>query len=742
MFTMIRGTGLSCIVVTALMGLARVGRAAAPILLAVEPPCGQAGTRPEVVLRGFRLADVEEILCHEPGVKTKILGPAERWMPGGDGPNGRECVRAAIEIPVDAPPGNVHLRIRTRSGLSNPRSFHVNRLPIIARKNGNIDRDHPQTLPLEYTLWGNLAENETHWFACDLAAGQRVNLELLGLRISPTYIDARIRVFSPDGSLLVDADTSPSYYHDPACGFRARAAGKHLVSIDETRNGVDQNDSRYGLGSDCFYVLHAGDYPQPRSLFPLGGHCGTEVLFTLSGDLAGQWSQVARLPSQPTFGKGPVGALHGAWPFRPPDALYPVRADATGREVMGVGPLFFMASGHTTVAEQPDHADAQHAQPLPAGAVAVDGTIAKPGEVDWYRIQGSPDRGSLDEEYTVEVFARRLRSPLDPLLKAFPAGLDGIPVESDDRMAYDVDSTLRVRIKPEGCLVSVTDSLERGDAAFGYRLTVQETSPAAVLTTAPIETQTLLPLFKTGQQVAVPRGNRMLVLLRTLTENGFNAPLVIGSRPGSRRLPKGVKSEPARIASPATFYPVVFTAAADAALAASFIEPVGKTPDGQTIEFHQEIGLIYGHPAQTAWNLQVFRNLAVATVEPLPFGIDVASESGRAVAGTKTNLLVKVRRDTGWQKPLTVMFPCLPPHCTLGMVEMSADEEKATAALEVAADCPPGRWPIVAVATDSDIHHLRNHHWPYYSDNNAARETHGLNWVSSGIAYLDVEKKP
>jgi hypothetical protein len=720
-----------------LVGLAPVGHAAAPILLAIEPPCGQAGTREEVVLRGFRLTDVEEILCHEPGMKVEILGPAETWKPGGEGPNRREILRAAIEIPAGSSPGNIHLRVRTRTGLSNPRSFHVNRLPIVARQDGNIDRDHPQALPLEHTLWANLPRNQTHWYAIDLAAGQRVNLELLGLRISPTYIDARLRVFSPDGSLLAEADTSPSYYHDPVCGFRAQAAGKHLISIDETRNGVDQDDARYGLSSDCFYVLHAGDFPQPRSLFPLGGRCGSDVSFTFSGDLDGPWSQVVRLPSDPTFRKGPVGSLHSAWPFRAPEALYPMRQDPTGKDVTGVGPLFFMASDHQTVLEKADHADAKHAQPLPAGPVAVDGTIASPGEVDWYRIQGSPEK-----EYTVEVFARRLRSPLDPLLKAYPAGLDGIPVESDDRMGYDLDSTLKVKIKPDGCLVSVADSREDGGGSFAYRLTVQETTPSAVLTTAPIETQTHLPLFKTGQQVAVPRGNRMLVLLRTLTENGFHEPLSIGSRPGSRRLPDGVKAEPVQIPQPSTFYPVVLSAAPDAALAAALIEPAGTTAGGRTIEFHQEIGMIYGHPAQTAWHLQVFRDLAVATVEPLPFAVDVACESARAVVGSKTNLLLKIRRDGGWAKPVTVMFPCLPPQCMLGMVDIASDKGEATATLEINAKCPPGRWPIVAVATDSDTSHLRTHAWPYYSDNNAAKDTHGLNWVSSGIAYLDVEKKP
>lgn len=726
------------VVVLLLSGSGRAGLADAPILLAIEPPCGQVGTRQEIGLRGFRLADAEEILCHEPGVKVQLLGPAEPWKPGGEGPNRREVVRAAIEIPAGMPPGNVHLRVRTRTGLSNPRSFHVNRLPVVARQEGNIDRDHPQALPLEHTLWGNLLRNETHWYVLDLAAGQRVNLELVGLRISPTYIDARIRVFSPDGGLLVEADTSPLYYHDAVCAFRAKASGRHLVSIDETRNGVEQDDARYGLGRDCVYVLHAGDFPQPRSLFPLGGRCGKDVSFMLAGDLDGPWPQVVRLPSQPTFRKGPVAALHGAWPFRAPEALYPRRADAAGKETMGVGPVFFMASEHACVQEQSDHADAPHAQPLPAGPVAVDGTIAAAGEVDWYRIQGSPNK-----QYTVQVFARRLRSPLDPLLRAYPDGLEGIPVENDDIQGNNIDAAVQVKMKPEGCLVAVTDSREQGAADYAYRLTVDETQPRAVLTTLPVEPLTLLPLFKTGQQVAVPRGGRMLLLLKVLEEGGSLPPLA----PSITGLPQGVVAEVGSVPARSDRLPIVLAAKEDAIRSARLVKPVATVRDDSgnafpPIEFHQEIGMIYGHPGQIAWHLAMFDSLAVAVVDPLPFAIDLACESPRAVAGQKAQLLVTIRRDAAWERPVTVMFPCLPPGAMLGMVQAEPTQSQVTATLELPAGCPPGRWPIVAVATDSDLPHLRNHAWPYYSDNNAARETQGLNWVSSGITYLDVEKQP
>ena len=713
--------------------LAPSARADTPILLAIEPPCAQIGTTQEITLRGFRFDDAEEVICHEPGVRVTLSGTAEPWSQDAT----KRQIRATIALPATMPPGNVYLRVRTRSGLSNPRSFHLNRLKIVAEADKPHDRGHPQPITLESTLWAHLPAYETDWYSISLTKGQRVSLELLGLRISPTYIDAVLRIFSPDGRLFREVDSSPMAYHDPATSFVAEQDGEYLLSIHDSRNGIDQNDARYGMASDCLYVLHVGDFPQPTSLFPLGGRCGTTVEGTLSGDPLGAWTQSFAVPTKPTFRTGPLGALHGAWRFRAAEPLYPVREGADGRQVVGVAPLHFMASDHSSVAEAAEHATPETAQPLPPGPCVVEARIARVGEVDWYCVQGKPDR-----EYTIEVYARRLRSPLDSKLKAFPDGTGGLAVENDDRLYGDVDSVVKLRIKPEGCLVSVTDAREFGDDSFSYRLTVQETTPSAVLTTAPIETQTLLPMFKAGQQVAVPKGNRMVVLLRTLAEDGFSAPLKIGSRKGSPRLPKGVKSEVPQIALPATFYPIVLTAAPDAPLAAALIEPTATTPDGRTIEFHQEIGLVYGLPAQTAWQLQIFRQLAVATVEPLPFSLDVVCESARAAVGTKTNLLVKISRDAGWQKPVTVMFPCL-PYGSLSMVEMPPDKTEATVEYEIPANCTPGRWPIVAVATDSDILHLRNHHWPYYSNNNnAAKEVHGLNWVSSGIAYLEVEAKP
>ena len=56
--------------------LAADARADSPILLAVEPPCAQLGTTQQITLRGFRLDDAAEVICHEPGVRITLSGTA------------------------------------------------------------------------------------------------------------------------------------------------------------------------------------------------------------------------------------------------------------------------------------------------------------------------------------------------------------------------------------------------------------------------------------------------------------------------------------------------------------------------------------------------------------------------------------------------------------------------------------------------------------------------------------------
>jgi hypothetical protein len=707
---------MRCLVLSLLFFVAPLARAASPILFAIEPPCGQRGTTQQVVLRGAYIEDIEAVMVHEPGVKVTLSGEA---MPLAAGDKRIREVKASIEIPADQPPGNVHLRIRTRTGISNPRQFHVNRLPIIDEvPEQTASRDTAQIVPMEHTVWGHLLRYETDWFRIPLRKGQRCSLEMLGLRLSPTIIDGVLRVFTPDGKLFKEADTSPFYYHDSVCSFTAPVEGEYRVSLNDPRHGVEHNDARYGFGSDCLYAVHIGDYPQPDAMWPLGGKLGETRDFTFTGGVRA-FQQSVTLPLRETFRRGPVNALEGGWPFQIPDAVYPVE-----NGVMGMGPVFVMASPQPSVMEQPgEHDSRENAQTLPQPPFVIEGIIGQPGEADWYSFEAKKG-----EPFEATVFARRLRSKLDPVLTS----ISGKETTNDDIAIYQVDSRLTVKMEDERCLLSVADSRGEGGADFAYRLVVEKPQARGVLTTEPIEKQTLIPRFKAGQQMAVPRGGRCLLLLRTL-ELGERLPPF---RAGISGLPEGVQADIGEALPGQTYHPIVLTSTDEAPLNATFATPRGiPAKGGSPIEFQQDLGLINGHPAQSHWHTPTFEQVAVATVERLPFRVTM-SVADKVAQGGKAKLLVKVQRDAAWSQPVMLMFPCQPPGSEVNMIEVPPGQSEVEVSFDVTASASAGRWPLVAVATDSDVAHLRNDKWPYYDQN--AGGTRGLNWTCTPITYLEI----
>ena len=598
-----------------------------PILLGIEPPCAQAGTRQEVVLRGVRLSDIEEVMCREAGVRVQRI-VEKKIIPGHDKTPEKDEVRVELEFAADLPVGNVALHVRTRSGVSNPRTLHVNRLPIVAETAATAKRETAQLLPLDRTVWGHIIGSETDWFAVDLAKGQRCSLEVLAYRISPTDLDAMLQVWGPDGQLFQEKDTSQLYYHDPACSFIAPQAGRYTIALRDTLNGNHQSDARYGMASECVYVVHVGDYPQATSLFPLGGTVGQSIEVEMQGDVRGVIRQKVKLPARPTFNFAPMSrAYYPGWIFDKPDIVLPHDGHS-----LGTGPLFIMASPQPSIREAAEHRTRESAQVLPQPPFAVEGRIEKADVDDWYRFPLPKDK-----TWRVDVFARRLRSPMDPKLTLYPADKNATPQENDDRSRFDIDSTLIVKGTGEEVSVRVADTRGEGGSDFGYRLVVDEAVPQVNLTTASVEVMTLLPLFKTGHTISVPRGGRGLLLLEKQGDETVPpGPLDIRIN----GLPAGVKADVTKLPLASGRYPVVLTAGADATLAGSFAKPAGKAPasDGTDVPFEQRLGMVYSHPGQTAWHTERFSSVPVAVVEALPFAIGIAPVAGGVQVGKKCPL--------------------------------------------------------------------------------------------------------
>jgi hypothetical protein len=694
-----------------------------PILLGIAPPCAQAGTRQEVVLRGVRLSDIEDVMCRDVGVRVQRIGQRKGIAASAKTPE-KDEVSVELEFAGDLPVGNVALHVRTRTGISNPRTLHVNRLPIVAETTATAKRETAQLIPMDRTVWGHITGPETDWYAVDLAQGQRCSLEVLAYRISPTDLDAVLQVWGPEGSLLYEKDTSQLYYHDPALSFVAQQAGRYTIALRDSLNGAHQNDGRYGMGSECLYVMHVGDYPQVTSMFPLGGTTGHPLEVEMQGDVRGLIRQTLKLPDRPTFDFSPLGRQGGSWVFDKPDTVLP--KDEKG---LGTGPVFIMAGSQLSVPEVQEHPTRDTAQVLPEPPFALEGRIEKAEEEDWYRF-----RLPKNKSWRMDVFARRLRSPLDSKLTLFSADKSATPLENDDRSRYDMDSTLIAKGVGEEVAVRVVDTRGQGGKDFAYRLVVDEAVPQVNLTTASIEVMTLLPLFKTGHSISVPRGGHGLLLLEKQGDATIPPePLDICIT----GLPRGVKADVGKLPVACGYYPVVLSAEGNAELSGAFAKPSGTAPGngGTEVPFRQRLGMVYSHPAQTAWHTERFSSVPVAVVEKLPYAVKIASTTEAVEAGKKVTLTLTVSRSPGASpSPLTAMFPALPPGVVHGRIEIPADANEVSFELEIPASCPPGEWPLAVTVCDSDAAHLRKDGWPYYQY--AGEQGH--HWTCAPLTYLRV----
>ena len=129
------------------------------------------------------------------------------------------------------------------------------------------------------------------------------------------------------------------------------------------------------------------------------------------------------------------------------------------------------AVGNAVEVEPNDtHATATKAE-LPQ---AFNGVIDKAGDVDWFRFKAK--RG---QTYDIHCYARRLGSPLDPVMTLAVAGGGNIAVNDD---AVGPDSYFRVTFPADGeYVIGVTDHLGKGGPTYFYRIEFTPVQPSAAL---------------------------------------------------------------------------------------------------------------------------------------------------------------------------------------------------------------------------------------------------------------------
>ena len=585
--------------------LANSIQASSPTLSSIMPRGVQRGIETEVTFSGARLADTEEILFYEPGVAvTKIV------------PNGANQVKVTMKVAADCRLGEHTVTARTKSGLTEYRTFFVGALKDVAEKEPNSDFDLPQPIELNVTVTGIVQNEDVDYYILDAKKGQRICAEVEGMRLGTALFDPYVAILNARRFEMSADDDTPLVKQDAVASVVAPEDGKYIIEVRE---------SAYGGSGSCRYRLHVGTFPRPKAVYPAGGKLGEEVEVTYLGDPTGPFKQKVKVPSQQIEDYGLFAQdSHGIAP------------SANAFRIYEHGNAFEV---------EPNDAIAQ-ATPV-AFPAAFNGIIEKAGDIDVFKFAAK--KGQV---FDVECFARRIRSALDPVMNLYYADGRSIAGNDDSR---GPDSYFRFSVPADGeyCL-RVTDHLGRGGPDFVFRIEFH----------APQQTLSLgIPRVarysQSRQQIVVPRGNRFASLV-SASRGNFGGDLVLDSKD----LPAGITVHAKEMPSWTNVMPVVFEAAADAPISGKLVDFTAKHADPKVAisgGFRNRADFIIGAPGQSLYVWKDVDRLPVAVVEEVPYTLEIVQPQVPIVRNGSMQLKIKAIKKAGWDEAISIQFPYRPP---------------------------------------------------------------------------------
>lgn len=633
----------------ALFASALPAAAASPRLTDVLPTGATRGAEVAVTFAGSRLADAQELLVYRPGITVKALAVVNP-----------QTVKVTLTIAPDCPLGEHAFRLRTATGVSELRTFWVGALPVVAEVEPNSDFLTPQAVALNSTVAGVIVGEDVDYFVVDCKKGQRLAVEVEGMRLGTQFWDPYVAILDLRRFELATSDDAPGLGQDAGCAVVVPADGKYVVQLRE---------SAYGGGPKSHYRLHVGTFPRPTGVVPAGGRPGDEVELRFVGDPKGELRQKVKLPAvadpdyrvfcQTADGVGPAG-----FRFRLADLPNTVGPTAaTGPATATVGP----APG------------------------AFHGVVAKPGEGKYFKFAGKKGQA-----FDVSCYARRLGSPLDPVVHLHVANgpaVGGQVAANDD--ANGPDSGFRATLPADGdYYLWVHDHLNQGGPDYFFRV---EVSPVAAATTANLPKVNGNDVSNQDRQsVVVPKGGRYAALVLT-TRTNWTGPAAV-TFPA---LPPGVTAAGPIAADGQATVPVVFEATPAATVGAT-LTPVRVTPtDGKTVataETRLDVNFNMG-VNNTPFHRYYADRVAVAVAEAAPYSIDVVEPKTPVPLNGAMALKVVATRAAGFKGPIIVSPLFSPPGFGIqGSATIPPEQTEITLSLNVTGKAALKKWQTAVIA--------------------------------------------
>jgi hypothetical protein len=423
-----------------------------------------------------------------------------------------ETVTLQVTIAPGAAPGKRELRVATPQGLSNPLVFCVGQLPeftetesiSVVQPNANQPAqaqitqpptDMPITLPA--TVNGRIkpglprpqarsgepftpGEADRYRFQAHrgrelvIAASARELIPYLADAV-PGWFQAVLTLYDTDGNELA-YDDDYRFHPDPVIHFAVPKDGEYIIEI---------RDAIYRGREDFVYRIAIGELPFVTSAFPLGGRAGSKTTVHLTG-----WNLPASKMTMNAKGKAP--------------GVYPLANSA----------VFMVDTLPEAFEKEPNNspAAAQRVK-LP---IIMNGRIDQPGDWDVFRFQGR-----AGEAIVAEVYARRLDSPLDSVLKLTDAKGTQLAFNDDyddpgaGLETHHADSRILTTLPANGTYyLYLGDAQQKGGPEYAYRLRIGAPRPDFDLRVTP-------------SSINVSGGLTVPITVHALRKDGFSGDIAL-----------------------------------------------------------------------------------------------------------------------------------------------------------------------------------------------------------------------
>ncbi|MHC4630052.1 MAG: hypothetical protein ACYS9C_02130 [Planctomycetota bacterium] len=393
-----------------------------------------------------------------------------------------ESVLIEITIEPDAPPGSRELRLRTRTGLTNPMVFQVGQLPEIRELEPNnrtaypalpnqlkvpkLPKEKPHELPVLFN--GQVMPGDVDRFRFRARKGQQLVIETHARSLIPYLADAvpgwfqaTLALYDAVGKEVAFADDY-RFNPDPVLFYRIPRNGEYELEV---------RDSIYRGREDFVYRIAVSEQPFVTQVFPLGGRAGVKTVASIAG-----WNLPrTRLPLDTQPGSDFI------------------RQTAYNKGKQLSNPIVYAVDTLPESEETESNDTIEDAQQINLPKI-INGRIIRPGDVDVFQF-----KGRAGDEVVAEVYGRRLNSPLDSLLRLTDASGNVLEWNDDNVLkdshlhknmmglvTHHADSYLMAELPQDGTYyVHLADSQNHGGKAYGYRLRITAPQPDFALRVTP-----------------------------------------------------------------------------------------------------------------------------------------------------------------------------------------------------------------------------------------------------------------